>query len=383
MIPNKNTFCVAPFNSLYVGPTGNITPCCLFDKPTKYKFHETEDYYHSEDLNKVRNNLINGVKDNNCNACWKQEEAGGDSLRLILNRTVGKDITQSINNLDTKNIKSFDLQLGNLCNLKCVMCSPKWSSQILAEININQEMKKFYKHGNLKQNEFNWPKENDFAKWCEKFLPQSIHIKLTGGEPFINPWLFKTLESIPASQKEKCILHFTTNLTIINDKILNILKKFKETWISVSVDGIEDTFEYIRFGHTWNVIKKNIDTILNVKENIKLSINCVIQAPVLPNIVNMVNYFDTKKIKIRPIILTSPKKLTLSSLKEQFKNNIIKDLQNYKGYNQEFINVVKSVIKDNINHDNELAQECVHYLDNIDKIRNTNFKNIIPVDCFI
>ena len=115
MIPNKNTFCVAPFNSLYVGPTGSITPCCLFDKPTKYKFHETEDYYHSKDLNKVRNNLINGIKDTNCVACWKQEEAGGDSLRLILNRTVGKDITQAINNLDTKNIKSFDLQLGNLC----------------------------------------------------------------------------------------------------------------------------------------------------------------------------------------------------------------------------------------------------------------------------
>ena len=97
----------------------------------------------------------------------------------------------------------------------------------------------------------------------------------------------------------------------------------------------------------------------------------------------MVNYFDTKKIKIRPIILTSPKKLTLSSLKEQFKNNIIKDLQNYKGYNQEFIDVVKSIIKDNINYNNELAQECVYYLNNIDKIRNTNFKKIIPVNCFI
>ena len=42
-----------------------------------------------------------------------------------------------------------------------------------------------------------------------------------------------------------------------------------------------------------------------------------------------------------------------------------------------------SKIKDNINYDIKLAQECVYYLDNIDKIRNTNFKKIIPVDCFI
>ena len=168
MTPNKNTFCVAPYRSIYLSSTGQLSPCCYTQ--TNYNFDKIEDYYQSTSLNNLRKNLSNGVKDIQCKKCWITEDNGGDSLRLILNRTLGKDITQAVNNLDTKNIKSFDLQLGNLCNLKCVMCSPKWSSQILAEININQEMKKFYKHGNLKQNEFNWPKENDFAKWFSKIV---------------------------------------------------------------------------------------------------------------------------------------------------------------------------------------------------------------------
>ena len=63
----------------------------------------------------------------------------------------------------------------------------------------------------------------------------------------MNPYLLETLESIPAEQKRKCILHFTTNLTKINNKILNILTKFKETWLAVSIEGVGIVLEYARY----------------------------------------------------------------------------------------------------------------------------------------
>ena len=83
-------------------------------------------------------------------------------------------ILNQINNPSVKNIKSFDLVLGNLCNLKCIMCNPGQSSQLLAEANLNPELKKWYtKNNTYNQKLFNWPEDNDFVNWCEKNLQQS------------------------------------------------------------------------------------------------------------------------------------------------------------------------------------------------------------------
>ena len=92
-----------------------------------------------------------------------------------------------------------------------------------------------------------------------------MYIKFTGGEPFINPYLLETLESIPDEQKQKCILQFTTNLTVVNYKILDTLKKFKETWFDVSVEGIDEVLEYARYGHKWIDLEKITDVVVDFK----------------------------------------------------------------------------------------------------------------------
>ena len=75
---------------------------------------------------------------------WNEENKG-DSLRLINNRTIAaateSSIMDQIHNPRLENIKSFDLTLGNLCNLKCVMCYPGLSSQLLAEVKTNDSLK--------------------------------------------------------------------------------------------------------------------------------------------------------------------------------------------------------------------------------------------------
>ena len=52
-------------------------------------------------------------------------------------------------------------------------------------------------------------------------------------------------------------MHFTTNLTNINKDILNYFTKFKEVWLSVSCECIEETLEYVRFGHKWKTLDEN------------------------------------------------------------------------------------------------------------------------------
>ena len=377
----KETFCVAPWSSVFVASDGKIAPCCKFTKPS-HSYKKIEEYFKSPDLDKVRQDLLNGIKNANCNKCWTDEQNGGDSLRLISNRTIGREtstpLSEQIKNPKLSNIKSFDLTLGNICNLKCVMCSPELSSQLLAEVKLNPELKTYY-NKEYSQKDFDWPNSNDFVEWCDQYLPHGIHIKFTGGEPFIIPWIQDVIERIPDSQKKKCILHFTTNLTVLNHKLFKCFSKFKEVWISVSVEGSGKTHEYLRFGHSWNLLVDHIDQIQKMHlDNVILKINHVVQSPSYQSIISMTRFFDDKVLKIHPILLTGPNYFQLSSLSETAKQNFLDRTAQYNGFNKQFIDFVRKVSQQHIKQDRTLTKQFVKHLGRLDKIRKNSHKNIIP-----
>ena len=378
---NKKTFCVAPWYSIYLNSDKKLAPCCKFNKQT-HDYNSIEEYFHSNELEKVRKDLLNGIKNENCKVCWRDEHKGNDSLRLISNRTIGrqssKTISEQLEAPKLSNISSFDLTLGNLCNLKCIMCKPSLSSQLLAEANLNPVLKSRHNEG-LDQSKFDWPRNNDFVVWCMKYLPQAIHIKFTGGEPFIIPWINDAIECIPDAQKKRCILHFTSNLTVINNRIFNSFKKFKEVWISVSVEGINETHEYLRYGHSWSKLCENITHIRKQKiDNLILKINHVVQSPSYHSIIDMTEFFDRLEMPIHPILLTSPKHFHISSLTKHAKEKFLESTCDYAGFNNQFVQYVRSVTKNFIEQDLRLTRECVSHLSDFDKVRGNDYQKIIP-----
>ncbi len=385
---DKNTFCVAPWYSLFVDSDKTITPCCKIKNNRKYTYKQLEEYFNSSEIKSLREDLLNGVKNNACHNCWTDEEAGRDSLRLISNRTAGlfskTPIREQIKNPKVSNIDSFDLVLGNLCNLKCVMCSPNWSSQLLAEVNLNPSLQKLYPTATLDQKKYNWAKEDDFVNWCNKHLPESIHIKFTGGEPFIIPWIQTVIDKIPDEQKKKCVLHFTTNLTIVNLGLFENFKKFKEVWLSVSVEGVEETFEYLRHGHKWETLSTNIRLIKDMKiPNLNLMINHIVQTPSYHSIIPMTKYFDELELKIAPIMMTWPMHFHISSLTKKAKEQFLIDTANYQGYNRSFIDFVRDRTVKHLDHKPDLSKKVIKHLTIFDKVRKNSYKDIIPIDNII
>ena len=381
MFIKKDTFCVAPWYSIHVDSTGRLAPCCKFGK-SLHSYNHIEQYFESPELLQVRQDLLNGVRNSNCSKCWKDEDNGADSLRLISNRTIGpntnRPIMEQIKEPKLSDIKSFDLTLGNLCNLRCVMCNPGLSSQLLAEANLNPALKKRYDK-NYIQKDFDWPKGDDFVAWCNKHLPQAIHIKFTGGEPFIIPWIQTVLDKIPDEQKKKCILHFTTNLTIVNLGLFENFTKFKEVWLSVSVEGIEETHEYLRYGHKWETLETNIRLIQEMKiPNLIFKVNHVVQTASYHSIIPMTEYFDQLNMDIHPILLKKPKHHHISALTRGTKKNFLNDTAKYKGRNNNFINFVRSVSELHIEQDTDLTRLCIEDLSRLDRVRNNDYRNIIP-----
>ena len=384
MYKKKETFCVAPWYNIFVEADKTIKPCCI-SKSSHYKFDEIEKYFTSPELNEVRDALANGIKHPACDKCWQTEAIHKESLRLISNREFisqkinGKsNIREQIRDPKLSEVNTFDLTLGNLCNLKCVMCSPLRSSQLLAEANQSPDLWNLYVK-KRDQKDFNWAKESTFADWCKKYLKHATKVVFSGGEPFLIPWVRDVIEHMPDDQKKNCKLYFTTNLTIIDEKIIKNFSKFKKVLLSVSVEGVEETHEYLRYGHSWKTLVQNIKKIQNYNiDNLVLKVNHVLQAPSYHSVLKMTKIFDTLDIIINPILLTDPAYFQISALPTLVKTNFLEESKNYQGLNMAFVQAVRQHTQNNLHHEPILTEKCIEHLGRLDAVRGNSFKTVIP-----
>jgi hypothetical protein len=63
------------------------------------------------------------------------------------------------------------------------------------------------------------------------------------------------------------MLYITTNGSTINPRFIEKLNKFKRTYVTVSIDGINEVAEYVRDGTIWSKVNANIDFYGQIKLN--------------------------------------------------------------------------------------------------------------------
>ena len=60
------------------------------------------------------------------------------------------------------------------------------------------------------------------------------------------------------------------------------------------------------------------------------------------------------------------------------KQNFLTNTAGYKGHNNNFINFVRSVSELHIEQDTDLTRLCIEDLSRLDRVRNNDYRNIIP-----
>ena len=135
----NNTFCTLPWVHLYIGPAGDVLPCCRGnrDYPLGHIDQDRlESIYNNSNFQNMRSRMLNGKRTKECVHCWIKEDAGLPSPRQDYNRKYAHII--SLNNApNTTSVlapKYIDIRINKLCNLKCRSCSPYYSSAIAQEI---------------------------------------------------------------------------------------------------------------------------------------------------------------------------------------------------------------------------------------------------------
>jgi MoaA/NifB/PqqE/SkfB family radical SAM enzyme len=282
MKQNKETFCVLPFTMMSTTNSGDFRTCCEGLPLGLSAIDDSiEEVWNSDFYKKLRLDLINGVKHTNCSQCWRRESNGGYSTRQNENESIRRsDYKELINSVDLKTgelkiyPKLFEFKLGNLCNLKCIMCTQMESSQHETEI---KHIKKNYSdkipqllefiENNLNEgNEIYRLPQNQMDKAIDNLVnlaPYIQTIKLVGGEPLINPVTVKILEKLVDKGILDCHIEIITNLSSIDQKTLNLMSYFQNLVLMISYDSIdENVFHYIRYPANYKSFKHNLSYVL-------------------------------------------------------------------------------------------------------------------------
>jgi radical SAM protein with 4Fe4S-binding SPASM domain len=281
----SKSFCVMPWINLSTDVNGSLRPCCKFAQPrptNEYQLPNMKDgkidaLWNDQGFQNLRQAFIDGKQPKECHQCWEEESAGIKSMRQSFSREM--DLSKIEFSPITKSGPiAFDLKLSNVCNLKCRICGPTASSTLFKEhkerygIRIVEDKTDWmYKSDYWLENKF-FDTENEevFINW----LKDLQHLEITGGEPMTSPEnlkLLKTLDEMDLSKNITFLMN--TNATIVNDKVLQYIKKFKYAQIFLSIDDINNRYEYQRFPGNFKTVEENLQQYKKLQdENPNVSI---------------------------------------------------------------------------------------------------------------
>jgi MoaA/NifB/PqqE/SkfB family radical SAM enzyme len=230
-----------------------------------------QDYSNSAFLAEIKQEFTQGQWPQGCDRCRIEEQNNIASKRQLDYDRWQQQYQQY--NLDTNQWITASIAFGNTCNLKCITCSPhsssKWQQEHQKIHLVNIKPVKFYR--------------SDFV---EKFIaqaPEIVHLDIPGGEPFLSGVQEqKHLLNyyITTGQAHHISLHYTTNVTLFPDQEWwYIWQHFKNVDIQLSIDGIGNKYEYIRYPAKWNEVVKNTNRYLEkYKDNIQISVSHTVSA---------------------------------------------------------------------------------------------------------
>lgn len=425
----SDTFCVLPWIHLATRPNGDVRLCCTTNASgadvvdskdvglvTKdgvhmnLREHSLSEVWNSSYMKDVRLKMLNNEIPASCTKCFEEEKNGVVSKRqwesvvwqerLDIKQIVDK--TSSDGSLPVE-IPYFDLRLGNMCQLKCVMCSPHDSSAWIKEWKLQYPQ---YKLIELKQDQ-QWDKTYDYT-WYQKgsFLDtmkdQAHNIKelyFAGGEPLLIPEHYKILEfMVETGNARNCILRYNSNGLELPEKLFELWNHFKQVKFNFSVDAVGARNDYIRYPSQWKDVVANLERLDDTPDNITVNIACAVQVLNVLTIPDLVRWKEGKKFKkinlppfgaglIGTHLVYLPSYLNVRVLPSHLKQKVTETVNSFCSTrtDNEFMSnpygykrwqgLVQYMNQEDWSHKLPMLLE---YLEVTDSTRGLNFRNIFP-----
>lgn len=285
-------------------------PCCDYN----IKSNKTPlEYWNSTELAALRTTLEQGIWPAGCSSCKDKELKNQLSLR--------QRSLQEYNIPAMPQVEYVDVRLSNKCNFACRTCEPIFSSRIAKESSVNN-LQEYYGYS-LDKNYIEHSEQ--ISQDLKTMLPTIKKLMFTGGEPTYIKQFYDILDTCD----ENINLLVTTNASMIDEKFLSYAKRFPNLHITLSIDAVGKTAEYIRHGTVWNEIDQNIQKILELECSVMF--NTVISAYSVLELEDLVDYIianEQDAYGADMYICTNPIHLHPCVLPRSIRNNLTTLLQN-------------------------------------------------------
>ena len=328
MKQKSGSFCILPWIHLATRPNGDVRVCCtanasgagvIDSKETglvkqdgvnmNLREHTIEQVWNSKFMRDTRLDMLAGNKPLSCQKCYKEEAVGIVSKRQWETRVwderidIDSIVAQTLEDGSLPvNIPYFDLRLGNLCQLKCIMCSPHDSSSWIKE--WKAQLPK-YKTIELKTDQqwnidfdYTWYQKGGFLEEMRSQASNIRELYFAGGEPLLIPEHYKILEfMVETGASKDCILRYNSNGLELPEKLFELWNHFKEIKFNFSIDSIGARNDYIRYPSKWDNVVTNLERLDDTPSNITVNIACAIQLLNVLSVPELVHWKESKNFK--------------------------------------------------------------------------------------
>tara|TARA_R110001592_G_scaffold160643_1_gene392833 strand:- start:241 stop:1341 length:1101 start_codon:yes stop_codon:yes gene_type:complete len=341
------------------GKNTSASHCCLLGPQFYFPVDSNTDFFNNPGFDKLRNLNKKNIWDPACNGCKSLELANQPSMRTGMNNGL---VTH--NQTDLSGPLRIDLNFDISCNLACRSCGPFASTF-------------WQKH--LKDNGL-WTEPIYSTNNRDRVIKALSNIDLSnlkqlvfcGGETLLGKeyWeVTKWLADNVPNAKEQLTICFQTNGTqTINKNYYDIIERFHLVKLHISLDGVREKFEYLRWPASWNQVT---DNILQLRETLPGNVMFVIEETV--SIYNL--YYQNELDKW---------------VKENFATNREGDITNHTRHMASGIFNLENVTKEYKSQVNQSyftsdwkenpdkIHKMLNEIEKFDLLRNQNFKNVFP-----
>lgn len=360
---DKKYFCYEIFKNIAViSHNGKIrySPCSWYMGHTSESdTMDIETALQSNEHQKLKEMIDNDQPIPGCEHCYLAEKNGLSSRRLASKQNYEEFIKDT--KIEGNCLTGIDYSIGNLCNLKCVICHPGNSSAWYSDwkkLYPNSKDEKYDKHNQILLEDSEILKNLKF-----------IHFH-GGGEPLMVDNHVKLLKAIEDPSQIR--VAYNTNGTVIpSQEVLELWEKCRLVEIYFSIDAVSDQFEYQRTNADWQEVVENIKWFKdNMPHNHMFNINCVWS---LLNIYYLDRMIEWKKKELDTNRYGDPVNLIFQKANEETEVTHIDPrlrdilMTKYRDY-PELQTIVKSIpVRD------EPQTRFLDYIQRLDEIRNADY----------
>ena len=350
-----------------------------------------------------------------CNHCKKVEDAGGISDRINMLDMPNQSPPELEVDPRATSVtpRILEILLNDTCNLKCVYCGPAFSSQWQSEIKkygalTDPDGKPIQGRTPTSSGMFKSKEQPAYLSKTTDWLRRNAHklarLHLQGGETFYQSELDDILDALEDQEARHLELNIISNLMVKEKDFVSRIERIKKLCadrkigrfdLTASIDGWGPEAEYARTGLDCDHFEKLFSYIVEQKW-ITTHVNLTMTAMTvrtLPQLVTKILHYREKnpKISIRAGALTGSPFLHPAVFGRKF---WMDSYPNNNSYLQDILSVWPKVDHHDVNQmqelksifetiPNEMPEKNMlryfkHYLDQLDKRRNTNWRKVFP-----